>query len=433
MVTKHAFRYIIGIALAAILGIWVVIAVNAKALPDNPHDDSDEIWVITDVHFLSSKLRDDGPRFDAFVRSGDGKNLQKMDTLLSGFMTLVRQHHPRALLITGDLTLNGEKESHKDLAAWFRQIEETGTSVYVIPGNHDILNPWAREIRESGIYRTETVTAEEFAAIYADFGYSEAISRDPDTLSYLIEPVPGLQFVMLDTNRYEDNFSLGAPETGGQITQDTRDWIEETAGSAFIEGKKIIAAMHHPILEHNPMVRDGFVIDDNLSLLKFFSKLHIRTFLSGHIHIQDIISEGNGPERMLDITTNALSVYPHNYAKILHTGNGLTYEAVSLSSQTELFGESFTNSLRDFFIASSNRKAQRSLERDIFPLGEAQIITRSIAIANLNFFSGREQRDAIPEEAVKLFEENHDLFLSRYLFSILEDSFPSDQTVDFNP
>lgn len=422
-------KRILLIALVTSLGAYVVIAINKNTAPAIPQNTSPEIWVITDVHFLSQKLRDDGPRFVDFIRSGDGKNLLVLDTLLSGFMKLVEAHHPQALLVTGDLTLNGEKESHEDLATLFRQIEGLGTAVYVIPGNHDIQNPWARGIKQSGMYRAQSITVAEFASIYADFGYAEALSRDESTLSYLIEPLAGLQVLMLDTCKYDDNLVLGSPQPGGQITEKTRAWIRMLALSAMQNGKQMIVAMHHPILEHNPMVKNGFVIDDNLNLLKFFSSLHIRTFLSGHIHIQDIISEELPTGTMLDITTNALSVYPHNFAKISEKDGVFTYEAVSLSAQREIFGEDFSTSLKDFFLARSNRMAQRSLQPGQFNAEEEELIKLAVANANMNFFSGKERADAISKLQLDLLLSENDSFQSQYVLSILEDSPPSDQTV----
>ena len=41
------------------------------------------------------------------------------------------------LILSGDLTNNGEKESHIDIAEKLKEIEKNGTAVYVIPGNHE--------------------------------------------------------------------------------------------------------------------------------------------------------------------------------------------------------------------------------------------------------------------------------------------------------
>ena len=41
------------------------------------------------------------------------------------------------LILSGDLTFNGEKKSHEELAEKFKKVEKSGAPVMVIPGNHD--------------------------------------------------------------------------------------------------------------------------------------------------------------------------------------------------------------------------------------------------------------------------------------------------------
>jgi hypothetical protein len=74
---------------------------------------------------------------------------------------------------------------------------------------------------------------------------------------------------MLDTNQYKNNSAIGFPQADGQITQETFDWIKKCS---------------------------------NLDLV-----------LSGHIHIQDISSYKKDADKMYDIATGSLAVYPHQY------------------------------------------------------------------------------------------------------------------------
>ena len=91
--------------------------------------------------------------------------------------------------LSGDLTNNGEKKSHQKLANLLGEIERSGkTKVLVIPGNHDIDNPWARSFEGDKQVLADSVSPKEFTKIYGDFGYKEAISRDKKTLSYLATP-----------------------------------------------------------------------------------------------------------------------------------------------------------------------------------------------------------------------------------------------------
>ena len=75
---------------------------------------------------------------------------------------------------------------------------QAGIKTFVIPGNHDVRNPSAKYFDGDETIPAEGVAAEEFASIYRDFGYGDDDLRDPNSLSYVCEPVPGLTLLALD-------------------------------------------------------------------------------------------------------------------------------------------------------------------------------------------------------------------------------------------
>lgn len=95
----------------------------------------------------------------------------------------------------------------------------------MIPGNHDINNPQAASYRAGEAVPAETTTPEQFADIYKDFGYGEALSRDPVSLSYTYQLPDGTWSLMLDSRQYEDG-----TQVGGMIRTGTYQWMEEAAG-----------------------------------------------------------------------------------------------------------------------------------------------------------------------------------------------------------
>ena len=115
------------------------------------------LYIATDLHYLSPSLTNHKEAFKTFVESGDGKQLDYIEEILEAFIYQVKEVSPDALIISGDLTNNGEKESHLALAKKLKEIEEGGTKVYVIPGNHDISNPWARRFEGDRQLITETI------------------------------------------------------------------------------------------------------------------------------------------------------------------------------------------------------------------------------------------------------------------------------------
>ncbi|MEL7658790.1 MAG: metallophosphoesterase, partial [Bacillota bacterium] len=116
------------------------------------------IVVATDIHYLSPKLRDGGEVEKYVYENGDGKEIGNMDLRLAAFTEDLRKDPPDVLVVTGDLTLNGEKKSHEDLAKIFKKIESYGVQVIVTPGNHDISNVYAREFKGDKVDYADTVS-----------------------------------------------------------------------------------------------------------------------------------------------------------------------------------------------------------------------------------------------------------------------------------
>jgi len=99
----------------------------------------------------------------------------------------------------------------------FQETEEAGVQVYVLPGNHDIMNPFAASFLGDKHELIDSVYPKDFADIYNNFGYLESIYRDPNSLSYVVEPVGGLWLVCIDSNYYSGNYNNGYPWPYGSV------------------------------------------------------------------------------------------------------------------------------------------------------------------------------------------------------------------------
>jgi len=106
-----------------------------------------KLWVITDIHYISPSLYDDGEKFKFIIQTSAGKDIIYQEETLEALVYKAQREKPNVLVVSGDLTLNGEKQSAIELAVYFAEIEKTGTNVYVIPGNHDISDGWAKKYR----------------------------------------------------------------------------------------------------------------------------------------------------------------------------------------------------------------------------------------------------------------------------------------------
>ena len=86
-----------------------------------------------------------GKFFRKCKKTSQGKDLYYQETALTAFMRMAQRKKPAAIIVTGDITFNGERVSAEKFAEIFKPLKHT--QVLVLPGNHDIFDGWAREFR----------------------------------------------------------------------------------------------------------------------------------------------------------------------------------------------------------------------------------------------------------------------------------------------
>lgn len=313
-------KKIIYTAIAIIALLFLIFEFNFSSSKDIiKSGKSITMFIASDSHYLDKSLTDNSQGYEEYAITRDGKQLLYMEEIMDAFANDIKVSKPDILIMSGDLTNNGEMTNHIELAKRFKKIEKSGTSVYVIPGNHDILSIWARGYRDGSPYQVENVDHNEFKEIYKDFGYKEAISQDNKTLSYLATPSEDIWLLMIDSNKYFSDYSM--PSNSGIITEETIDWIKECSRLAKEKNAKLLAVMHHPLMQHSLKVADGTLIDNSSEVTDLFKELDIEITFSGHIHIQDIKADDVENPKIYDIVNSALSVYPQQYGVLKYSLN----------------------------------------------------------------------------------------------------------------
>ncbi|SDL06920.1 3',5'-cyclic AMP phosphodiesterase CpdA [Paenibacillus jilunlii] len=411
-------------------------------------------WVATDTHYLDKELQDGGAAFQAYVNGGDGKILPYSDELMEALVYDAEQKKPEFLILSGDLTNNGETSSHKKLTEKLKRVEEAGTDVYVIPGNHDLNNPWARSFKGDKQIVAEHITPEDFTKMYADFGYSEALSRDNDSLSYLVNAAPGLYLLMIDSSQYANNESYGFPQTDGRILPSTLSWMDDCAKLAAGEHASIITVMHHNLLSHTSMSVAGFKLNNSQETMKTLRRNNLNLVLSGHIHMQDIARDpssgnegtaGSGESPVYDIATSAFAVNPHQYGAMTFdpVTRAITYHSTSVDVEgwskangiTDPNLLNFTAYAESVFAGQSYNKAMARLKESTFSEREKQSMAEVMAKLNVNYFAGTasgalDEIRAMP--GYKLWMGMDGGFMSGYIQSMAADKALSNVSLEMN-
>lgn len=362
---------------------------EAKGQEPLPKGEDLRIVVATDIHYLSPRLRDGGEIEKYVYENGDGKEIGNMDLILDAFVEDMRKDPPDVLVVTGDLTLNGEKKSHEDLSKIFRKIEKFGVQVIVTPGNHDISNAYAREFNGDKVDYADTVSPEEFEVIYEDFGFKDAVKRVEGNLSYLYKVSEDLYIAMVDSVIYKNNIENGYPATEGVVSQSSKIFLEESGALAKENEADVIVAMHHNMMNHTTFMNAGFTLENAEEMRLLFRKQGFKVNLSGHIHIQDI----HFTEEVTDIVTGAMSVYPNKYGTIDYSDGKLEYTTrwVDIEGYAKEEGLSehydFMSDARERFKVFSSARLKARLE-GLVDGASVSRLTELLGEINAYYFAG---------------------------------------------
>lgn len=285
------------------------------------------IAVISDPHIFDTASSSPGAAFDGALLSGI-KLLAESRRILESALPAIAAERPDIVLVCGDLTRDGERASHELASRELASLEQAAAGepaprVYVVPGNHDVRNPHAARFEGDSAIPVPSVSPREFSAIYAELGYDEALARDPASLSYVAQPVPGLWLLAIDSCRYGENGTFPVP--GGRVSPTSLAWIEGVLADARSRGVAVIAFMHHNLLEHfrgQRRYEPGRVVDQGQRLTRTLLRGNVRLVFSGHGHAQDIAELQPGQRQLLDVETGSLVSFPNPWRIVRLQGSG---------------------------------------------------------------------------------------------------------------
>ncbi len=315
-------------ALALVLAAAVILLPVSAAAKNRKDPEKLRVFAISDTHVLAPELVKDTEdyRADNAVGKAFREGLGNVDAHLKE----AEKNKADIVIISGDLTKDGELESHRALAKRLRAFKKSNpkSHVYVINGNHDINNKNGKNYNtEDGkaVKATRTTPA-DFYNTYKDITYDDptvvekfqpADGKQAGQESYVARPKKGYTLIAIDTCRYSsDNSGSGKDEhnTSGQISADLEAWVLKQIKAAKERGDTIIGLEHHNLLPHfqlESVVMVDYVIHDWKRLSTEFANAGMHYVFTGHEHAMDVAKattqEGND---LYDFQTGAVCAYP---------------------------------------------------------------------------------------------------------------------------
>lgn len=312
---------------ASMLNTWLLETGQVSAI------NNQKMVVLSDPHVMAPELLvSEGTAWTTYL-NGQRKLVDYSQRLFDDMIVRIKRDlRPGLVLISGDLTKDGEQVSHEYVTSKLDELRAIGIKTLVIPGNHD------RGSNSDAVYYDgESTTAatvatnEWFATQYANYGYGVSSEREGTTLTYACEPITGLVVIGIDSG------------TDGNVSETTLNWVVEKATAARASGKKVIAMMHHPLMPHFTGV-DNFVstavVGNYETVRNTLADAGIRVVFTGHFHTSDIAKDWNADmtREIYDVNTGSLISYPCDYREVTMSAD-FTDMAITTGHSTAIASE----------------------------------------------------------------------------------------------
>lgn len=316
------------------------------------------IVVLADPHVMApSLLVNEGKAWTNYL-AGQRKLVDYSQALFDLMMSKIKDEiRPDLVLIPGDLTKDGEQVSHAYVIAKLDELRSAGIPTLVIPGNHD------RGKNGNAVYYdgdkttpADVATNDWFATQYAAYGYGPGSEREPTTLTYATEPIPGLVVIGIDSG------------TKGTVSEKTLNWVVEQATAATANGKRVLAMMHHPLIPHFVGLEnfvETAVVANYETVRNALADAGINVVFTGHFHTSDIAKDWNADlsKEIYDVNTGSLISYPCDY-RLVTLREDLSALDITTGHISEL-------SAGDGFAATAKARLTTSMQNKISAKGRA--------------------------------------------------------------
>lgn len=312
-----------------------------------------ELTVITDTHYYSKKLGVDTPSYEK-LNGRSQKMIKDSEEIITAAFAQIAKSDCENVIFCGDATCDGEYDSHIEFIQLLYALKKCGKRVFAITSTHDF--------RDSGITYKYTgdereeipsVKRDELAAMYREFGASEAISTFDNGMSYVADLDENYRLFALNSDRD------GTGRSG--FSAEMREWIKQNAEDAKKEGKEIIAFAHHPLVSPSPfysLIGKNDMMGGHAEIREMLADLGIELVFTGHSHIHDIsyIFSKNG-DVLYDVSTTTLAGYPAYMRRVTVTEDSYEIKSENITEPVpvKFNGDTLQEHLADQFFGMIRR------------------------------------------------------------------------------
>lgn len=265
-------------------------------------------YLITDTHFFKSSLGCTGDAYDDFMRFEQKCFAETESINRAVFDYLKETDKTDTILIAGDLSFNGEKESHLEFIKILKTLKDKGKRIFVVTADHDFKDGNSKCYGysvENGKYEVEATPREELFDLYYEFGFKDAIAVDKKHLSYVAQISDGVRLLALNND--------GSEVAHRTFDNEQMEWIKAQAKKAREDGQMMFAMNHYPLLPGQPIfsVISSAVQKNATEITNTLADEGVHLVFTGHMHNQSInVKESPNGNKFYDVCTGSIIASP---------------------------------------------------------------------------------------------------------------------------
>lgn len=285
----------------------------------------------TDLHIVSNDIFT-ADNIDSYT-SVD-KMIHLSDAIFNTVADNIIKSRTKFLFLGGDLTENGDLLSHQACIKTLNRLRAAGVNVFVINGNHDIAQT---------LSATTKITATEFSELYKDFGYGEALSTCPGTLSYATNINEKYTLIAIDNIPYETTESYKE-----EFSSNHRNWVNAAVYASRQSNRTPIIIAHKPLLQHFPKITEAFMDRGYYNTCKVFAKdlavKNCNIAFTGHMHQQDLKNVTSSNNKVFtDVLTSSTAFFPSSYRTVTFKSKKIAIDTKKIQSINSKYISSFVS------------------------------------------------------------------------------------------
>ena len=263
---------------------------------------------LSDIHYYSPKLGTTGRAYE--LRSGaDQKCLAESGAILTAALRTLADGDIDALVISGDVSNDGERVSHEEARALLEAFNKK-KPLYMITSTHDWCTDGnARRFSGDEVFHdVQTLDAPALDAFYKEFGADRLVAEYETGKGFhsrCFQVSEALRLLAVNDDMDAEGGKSGYSEAHLQ-------WMEEQIRAAKAAGNDVIATEHHLLLPNvSPLINKGQSIGDQYTAAQRLADAGLRLIFVGHSHFQRTSSYTSpAGNTITQVNVGSLTGYP---------------------------------------------------------------------------------------------------------------------------